>query len=111
AQHEAVRLAGDRDVVSVTPVAGEEPRVLAAPNRLADAEFGHATRPCAPPLSLRASWIARHTWCGVAGISMHLTPCGASPTRIGLMIAGGEPTQPDSPAPFTPSGLAFEGTS
>jgi hypothetical protein len=52
-----------------------------------------------------------HTRRGVAGISMWRNPTRRwRASTIALMTAGGAPTAPASPAPFTPSGLAVEGT-
>src|SRR5712692_114505 len=42
---------------------------------------------------------------GLSGISMVLMPRGESASSTALTIAGGPPMQPDSPAPFAPSGL------
>ena len=42
---------------------------------------------------------------GVAGMSICVTPSTDSASMIALIIAGGLPTEPASPAPFTPSGL------
>src|SRR5581483_8961552 len=58
----------------------------------------------------RASWIARQTRCGVAGICRRRTPTGQSASMIAFMTVGVEPTVPDSPTPLTPSGLPFAGT-
>ena len=48
---------------------------------------------------------ACHTRSGVAGMSIWVTPTGESASMIALMTAGGLPTAPASPAPFTPSGI------
>src|SRR5437899_11688037 len=53
---------------------------------------------------------ASHTRRGVAGISRCFTPRGRSASRIAFITAGGAPTQPASPMPFTPSRLVFAGT-
>src|SRR5688572_25118666 len=52
-----------------------------------------------------ASWIARHTFSGVAGIEMSVTPTGASASTTALITAGGTPIAPTSPTPLMPSGL------
>ena len=48
---------------------------------------------------------------GVAGMSMCVTPSTDSASMMALISAGGLPTEPASPAPFTPSGLETLGTS
>src|SRR5690348_17151275 len=48
---------------------------------------------------------AFHTASGVAGMSICVTPSSASASTSAFMTAGGEPTAPASPAPFTPIGL------
>src|SRR5437764_13818094 len=55
-------------------------------------------------------FIARQSRSGVAGISMWRTPSGESASTSALATAGSAPTQPASPAPFTPSGLVLVGT-
>ncbi len=54
--------------------------------------------------------IAFHTVSGVAGMSMSVTPTPESASTSAFISAGGEPTAPASPAPFTPSGLVSQGT-
>src|SRR4051794_37283570 len=49
--------------------------------------------------------------CGVTGISLIRTPNGASAFSTAEMIAPPAGTHPDSPTPFTPSGLSGEGNS
>jgi integron integrase len=63
----------------------------------------------AVPLLARRN--ASHTRRGVAGMSRWCTPRGLSASRMAFITAGGAPTQPASPMPFTPSGLVFAGTS
>jgi hypothetical protein len=48
---------------------------------------------------------------GVIGYSPIRTPNGASAFSTAEMIAPAAGTQPDSPTPFTPSGLSGEGNS
>ena len=55
--------------------------------------------------------MACHTRSGVAGISRSVTPTGASAFMIAFISDGMAPTVPASPAPFTPSGLRWVGTS
>src|SRR5208282_3960044 len=57
------------------------------------------------------AWIAAQTRFGVAGMSMRSTPSGFNASRTAPMTAGGAPVAPASPAPLTPSGLVFAGTS
>src|SRR5215475_2031906 len=64
-------------------------------------DFNH--RECA------AVFNASHTRLGVAGISTCLTPFSCRASMIALITAGGAPTAPASPAPFTPSGLGLQG--
>ena len=45
-----------------------------------------------------------HTFSGVIGISMCVTPRCRSASTTALTIAGGAPTVADSPTPFAPSG-------
>ena len=52
---------------------------------------------------------ALQTRSGVAGRSRCVTPRSASASRIALIPAGSDPATPDSPAPFTPSGLVVQG--
>ena len=47
-----------------------------------------------------------HTLCGLAGMSMSLTP---SASVIAFITAAGAPIAPASPQPFTPSGLCVHG--
>src|SRR5262245_42624477 len=49
--------------------------------------------------------IARHTFMGVSGMSMLVTPYSLSASSTALTMAGGAPQQPASPAPLTPRGL------
>src|ERR1700676_160456 len=44
-------------------------------------------------------------------MSMWSMPSGFSASRMAPITAGGAPVAPASPAPFTPSGLGFAGTS
>src|SRR5207237_4316239 len=65
--------------------------------------------PLHPPYGVRVSCIACQMRWLVVGISMCLTPSGASASRTALTIAGNAPTVPASPAPLAPSGLSFVG--
>jgi predicted GNAT family acetyltransferase len=58
-----------------------------------------------------AKAIARHTRSGVAGISISVTPSALNASMIALITAGGLPTAPASPAPFTPRGFEAHGIS
>src|SRR3990167_2631404 len=58
-----------------------------------------------------ADWMAFHTRIGVAGMSKLSTPSGASASINALMTAAGEPTDPASPIPLTPSGFVVAGIS
>src|SRR5262249_59108072 len=60
---------------------------------------------------LPLAWLmARHSRSGVAGISTWRMPRCESASTSALATAGMAPTQPASPAPFTPSGLVLVGT-
>ena len=48
---------------------------------------------------------------GVAGMGTSRTPNSRSASTMALMMAGGAPVEPPSPAPLTPSGLLGAGTS
>src|SRR4029079_9050598 len=52
-----------------------------------------------------ASWIARQTRSGVAGIWMSLTSRCDRPSSTALITAGAAAIVPVSPTPFTPSGF------
>src|SRR5215472_10509614 len=56
-----------------------------------------------------AAWIALHTRCGVAGMSMLFTPTAESASCTAFMSAAGAPIAPASPQPFAPSGLCVQG--
>ena len=58
-----------------------------------------------------ASWIACHTFCGVAGISTWRTPKSHSASTTALMTTASAGTVPPSPAGRMPSGWVEEGTS
>ena len=62
-------------------------------------------------LARRACSIAAHTRAGVAGMSMWVTPSGASASSTALIAAQGAATVPASPAPLTPSALVRVGMS
>src|SRR5579859_2639255 len=64
-----------------------------------------------PQFYVRVAWIARQTFSGLVGMSMHVTPSGRSASATAFMTAGRAPTVPASPAPFTPSGFVRQGTS
>src|SRR5688572_14374748 len=53
--------------------------------------------------------IAPHSLAGVSGISRVFTPSGRSASSTAPASAGIEAVQPDSPTPFTPSGLTLLG--
>src|SRR6185295_16359271 len=56
-----------------------------------------------------ASWFARQTRYGVAGMSMWRMPYSESASMMALTSEGSEPAQPASPQPLTPSGLVVAG--
>ena len=56
-----------------------------------------------------AALIALQTRCGVAGMSMFLTPRCESASMTAFQTAGVEPIAPDSPMPLAPSGLRGDG--
>src|SRR5262245_32332928 len=60
---------------------------------------------------LRAVCNVRQTFSGVAGICTYGAPTRASASFTAFITADNAPTVPDSPAPFTPSGLVLVGTS
>ena len=62
---------------------------------------------CTPPEPLpdRDAWIAAQTRSGVAGMSMSVTPRGASASTTAFITAGVAAIVPASPMPFTPSGF------
>ena len=62
-------------------------------------QIGGVGRPC----------MASHTRAGVHGMSMCVTPKGASASTTALTTAGGEPTVADSPMPFAPIGWCGDG--
>src|SRR5690348_442621 len=53
----------------------------------------------------RAACTSAQIFSGLSGISTVLMPSGERASSTALTIAGGPPMQPDSPAPFAPSGL------
>src|SRR5271170_363877 len=53
--------------------------------------------------------IARHTVSGVNGMSISVTPRGASASSTALTIAAGAAIAPASPQPFAPRGLCVHG--
>src|SRR5690554_2445255 len=57
-----------------------------------------------------AASIARHTRCGVAGMSKCRTPAWRSASSTAFMRQGMDPVTPASPTPLAPSGLVFVGT-
>src|SRR5438132_1080320 len=59
---------------------------------------------------LRASWIARQTRSGVAGMSMCRMPYSPSASTSAFITEGSAPAQPASPQPLAPSTLVFAGT-
>src|SRR5215204_5884090 len=91
-------LVGDQ-VAAVRPVHRDGRQ---RPCRLAFDEIAHVVLPW---------WIARHTRSGVAGMVTSRTPYSRNASTIALMMAGGAPVVPPSPAPLTPSGLLGAGTS
>src|ERR1700733_3698065 len=77
----------------------------------ADRQRGGAeTEPAPTDHGCFASCMARQMRSDVAGISMCVTPSGASASSTAAMIAWGDAIAPAWPEPFTPSGLAFVGT-
>ena len=56
------------------------------------------------------SWRADQIRDGVAGKSKSLTPRDESASITAENAEGSAPATPDSPAPFTPSGLLVQGT-
>ena len=65
--------------------------------------------PHLPLGSAFASWIARHTRSGDAGLSMLSTPRWETASITAFTTAGGDAIVPASPMPFTPSELVVEG--
>ena len=57
-----------------------------------------------------APLIAFQTFAGVAGISTGSAPTDASALLTAFITADSAPTVPDSPTPFTPTGLVAVGT-
>ena len=78
-----------------------------------DRGCGHAARPRRLPFHARVlnlaqprtAHSARHTRCGVAGMSRCVTPSGARASMIAFITAAGAAMVPASPAPLAPSGL------
>src|SRR5712691_9348477 len=62
----------------------------------------------APPFP-RASWIARQTRSGDAGLPMSVTPRWLTASITALNTAGGAAIVPASPIPLTPSGFVGDG--
>ena len=62
---------------------------------------------CGPPYF--AGFIARHTFSGVAGMSIDRTPRSARASQIAFTMAGATGGLLTSPAPFAPSGLTSVG--
>ena len=96
------------------PPASALPPVFASAAAASATDFGALVVECvhdSSPLRsvLRADWIACHTRCGVAGMSMSLTPTAASASCTAFISAGGAPIAPASPQPLTPSGLCVHG--
>src|SRR5439155_6016582 len=90
---------------------GDELRVLADRlERLGDALRAHVIegsrnhRP--PPFACR---IAVHTRAGVSGLSMWVTPRGASASHTAFTRVGTDAMVPVSPTPFTPRGFTADG--
>ena len=54
--------------------------------------------------------ITRHTFSGVTGMSMWVTPNSDSASTTAFITDGSAPAQPASPQPFTPSRLVLQGT-
>src|SRR5512134_1446588 len=65
--------------------------------------LGRSVHACLPLFS------ACQTRSGVIGMSRWVTPRAASASSTAFTPAGMEPATPDSPAPFTPSGLVVQG--
>ena len=57
-----------------------------------------------------ASWIARHTRSGVAGMSIWRIPYSDNASTSAFITEGSAPAQPASPQPFAPRTLVFAGT-
>ena len=96
--------------------AGQDLRVVG--RRRAARSRGRPTRPARTRrqpgscrTSLVASWIARHTRSGEAGLPTSVTPRCESASTTALTTAGGEAIVPASPMPFTPSGFVVDGVS
>src|SRR6516165_6825090 len=62
-------------------------------------------------LAFHASLMAVHTRCGVAGMSMCLTPRWDTASTTAFWTAGVEPIEPASPMPLAPSGFRSVGVS
>ncbi len=80
AQHVAVRLAREVDVVGVASLAGDEPLVLDPADRLSDPELAHAVLPCVPRPEMTVRIPA-----GLARHSSARGPRGKPCTRVGAM--------------------------
>ena len=92
-----------REQLRVTPARGEEL------DRMVDALGDVVVEPCWDHAF--ASWIARQTRSGVAGIWMSFTPRWESASTTALITAGAAAIVPVSPTPFTPSGFVGLGLS
>jgi hypothetical protein len=57
-----------------------------------------------------AAWIARHSFSGVAGISIRGAPICDSASLTAFITAGRAAQVPASPAPLAPSGFFLVGT-
>ena len=55
--------------------------------------------------------MTRQIFSAVTGMSSAVTPRGASASSTALITAASAAVQPDSPQPFTPSGLVLQGIS
>src|ERR1700730_18397010 len=110
AQHIAIGLARQVVVADIAPAAGEKARILAAPDRLADAEFGHVVAPLPSGVKDRADHkieqvqltndanrrqrraLPRQTLACYGGAL-----CGTPDPRSAVWLRQKQPTLPDPP--------------
>ena len=75
---------------------------ISLPRLRGRAGWGYSACNSAKPNQPRAARIAAHTRSGVVGMSICVTPSGASASITALTTAGSAPTVPASPAPLAP---------
>src|SRR6478609_2946995 len=101
-------LDGGGRITSANSISAALPANLPPP-LAGEGRVGYSARNSAKPNQPRAARIAAHTRSGVVGISICLTPSGASASSTALTTAGRAPTVPASPAPLAPNGLSLVG--